>query len=392
MDNLNKLQDLCGIGTSQLRADYKALPRARLNMITAGRFGSGVSESVQSLKKYFNELGLFCDWENITAGEEFFKLSNKITAAMCFSYETVTTAELARFKKLSQQIDFSEAFHDILYINDHPGLLATELSPAKKIYRCHFDISGANQKVWEFFKPHIEACDEIIFTHPSFHKELKGNISYIMPSIDPCAVKNILVPKEQALKVLKELKIPSDKPLITQISRFDRTKDPFGVIDAFRLAREIEPCRLVFAASLPPEDSGAKQMYDKLISYAAGDKDIFILALEQEDFKIAALQSISDIIVQKSFSESFGLAITEALWKARPVAASDVGGIGLQIKNDKTGLLFTDIKSCANSILDFLQNKSLARRLGRNGREYVREHFLITTELQKHLAVFRKLL
>ena len=387
-----RLQDVCGVGTSQLRADYKTLPRARLNMITAGRYGSGVSESVGNLKKYFNELGLFCDWENIYAGEEFFKLSKKIGDALCFTSAAVSDGELARFKKLSQEMDFNAAFYDALYINDHPGLLATELSPAKKIYRCHFDISRANKKVWEFFKPHIEACDEIIFTHPSFHKELKGNISYIMPSIDPCAIKNIFVPRENAAKVLKELKIPADKPLITQISRFDKTKDPFGVIDAFRIVRDIEPCRLIFAASLPPEDIDARQMYDKLIDYAGGDKDIFIIALEKDDFKISALQSISDIIVQKSFSESFGLAITEALWKGRPVAASDVGGIGLQVKHDKTGLLFRDAQSCADSLLELLQNPALARRLGRNGRQYVQEHFLITTELRKHLAVLRKIL
>ena len=392
MENLAKLQEVCGIGTSQLRKDYKAVAGLRINIITAGRYGSGVSEIISRANIYVKELGLYSEWENIIAGEEFFVLSNKITRALCFSFEKVSPADLKRFEQLSQQMDLNTAGYDALYINDHPGLLATQYAPAKRIYRCHFDISGANPAVWEFFKPRIEACDEIIFTHPSFHKELSGNISYITPSIDPCTIKNTFVPREAALKVLKEFKIPSDKPIITQVGRFDRSKDPFGVIDAFRMIRSAAPCILVFAGGHAQEDTDSQAIFDELKEYAGGEADIFVLAINEQDYKIAALQSISDIIVQKSLSESFGLAITEALWKARPVVASNVGGIPLQVKHDKTGLLCRDVKTCAAAMLEILENKALAQRLGRNGHDFVRGHFLITTELEKHLAVFKKML
>ena len=392
MENLDRLQAVCGVGTSQLRQDYKALPKARMKIITAGRYGSGVSEVIGRVNGYFNELGLYSDWENIIAAEEFFRLSKKITNALCFSYEKVTDAELLRFERLSQDLDIETSGYDILYLNDHPALVAVQYAPVKKIYRCHFDISGANPKVWEFFKPYIEDCDQIIFTHPSFHKELKGDINYIMPSIDPCTVKNTPVPGEEALKVLKEFKIPADKPIIAQVGRFDKSKDPFGVIDAFRIVREIVPCTLVLAGGHAAEDTDSQENFEALQKYAGGDKDIFLLAINMQDYKIAALQSISDIIVQKSLSESFGLAITEAMWKARPVVASDVGGIPLQIKHDKTGLLCRDVKTCAQRILEILQNKALALRLGRNAHEYVRERFLVTTELEKHLDVFKKIL
>jgi trehalose synthase len=391
MDNLAKLQEVCGIGTSRLRQEYKAASGLRLNIITAGRYGSGVSEVIGRVNGYFNELGLCSGWENIIAGDEFFALSKKITNALCFSYESVSDAELKRFACLSQEMDFDTCSYDVLYLNDHPGLIAAEYSPAKKIYRCHFDISGANQKVWEFFKPYIESCDAIIFTHPSFHKELKGNIFYIPPSIDPCTVKNTFVPREEALKVLKEFKIPADKPIITQVGRFDKTKDPFGVIDAFRVVRAQMPCSLVLAGGHAREDTDSLSSFEALQKYAAGEADIFILAIDKQDYKIAALQSISDVIVQKSLSESFGLAITEALWKARPVVASDVGGIPLQIKHDKTGLLCRDAKTCAAALLEILQNTALSRRLGKNGHEYVREHFLINSELEKHLDIFKRL-
>jgi trehalose synthase len=392
MGNLAKLQEVCGVGTSRLLQEYKAAAGLRLNIITAGRYGSGVSEVIGRVNGYFNQLGLCSGWENIIAGDEFFALSKKITNALCFSYESVSDAELKRFARLSQELDFDDCGYDALYLNDHPGLIAAEYSPAKKIYRCHFDISGANRKVWEFFKPYIEACDAIIFTHPSFHRELKGNIFYIPPSIDPCTVKNTFVPREEAVKVLKEFKIPSDRPLITQVGRFDKTKDPFGVIDAFRLVRGQMPCSLVLAGGHAREDTDSQANFDALQKYAAGEADIFIMAIDKQDYKIAALQSISDVIVQKSLSESFGLAITEALWKARPVVASDVGGIPLQIKHDKTGLLCRDAKTCAAAVLEILQNPALARRLGRNGHEYVREHFLITAELEKHLDIFKCLL
>jgi trehalose synthase len=389
MDDLAKLQEVCGVGTSRLRQEYKAAAGLRINIITAGRYGSGVSEVIGRVNGYFNELGLCSGWENIIAGDEFFALSKKITNALCFSYESVSDAELKRFARLSQELDFDAYGYDALYLNDHPGLIAAEYSPAKKIYRCHFDISGANRKVWEFFKPYIEACDAVIFTHPSFHRELKGNIFYIPPSIDPCTVKNTFVPREEAVKVLKEFKIPSDKPLITQVGRFDKTKDPCGVIDAFRMVRAQTPCSLALAGGHAREDTDSRDNFEALKKYAAGEADIFILAIDKQDYKIAALQSVSDVIVQKSLAESFGLAITEALWKARPVVASGVGGIPLQVKHDKTGLLCRDAKTCAAAVLEILQNPALAGRLGKNGRQYVREHFLITAELEKHLAIFK---
>jgi trehalose synthase len=391
MDNLSKLQALCGIGTTELRRNYKEVANIRLNIITAGRYGSGVSEVMGRINKYFNELGLYSNWENIIAGEEFFKLSKKITTALCFSDREVSTAELKRFEKLSMAMDI-DMNYDALYINDHPALLAATYTAAKKIFRCHFDISGANKKVWDFFKPHIEACDQIIFTAPAFHKELNGNIKYIMPSIDPGTVKNTFVPREDALKILKEFKIPADKPIITQVGRFDRVKDPFGVIEAFHLVKENVPCTLVLAGGHAEDDPESREIFEELNEMAGGAKDIFLLAINKQDYKIAALQSISNVILQKSLNESFGLAIAEALWKSRAVVASNVGGIPLQIKDGKTGLLCKDIETCAQAVLDLLTNKALALRLGKNGHQFVRENFLITRELENHLQVFKEIL
>lgn len=391
MDNLSKLQAL-GIGTYELVAEYKQLSGLRVNIVTAGKYGSGVSEIAGRMNSYFNELGLVSKWENINAGEEFFALAKKFSNALCSFDVTVTDADLKRFKELSCSFRIDKDC-DILYINDHPALLAAAGEcNCKKIYRSHFDISCANQKLWSFFKPYIEEYDGIIFSSPFFHRQTLGEVFYVLPSIDPSTVKNTFVPREDALKVLKAFNIPANKPIITQVGRFDRLKDPFGVIDAFRMVRDFIPCTLVLAGGHAQDDPESLKVYEEVKEKAACDKDIFVLAIDREDYKIAALQSVSDIILQKSLSESFGLAITEALWKNRPVVASDIGGIPYQIVNGKTGLLCSSIATCAEAILEILTNKPLGLKLGKNGHNLVFEKFLITRELKNHLEIFKKII
>ena len=246
-------------------------------------------------------------------------------------------------------------------------------------------------EVWSFFKPYIEACDEVIFTSPGCHRPLNKKVNYILPSIDPCSVKNTLVSKEQYLKVLENFNIPSNKPFVLQVSRFDRVKDPFGLIDIFREVRSYYPCTLVYAGGFAPDDINAATLYEELKQYSQGEKDIILLSINRRDYEISALQSAADVIVQKSFSESFGLSITEALWKNKPVAASDVGGIRKQIINNKTGLLCKDKTIFVQAVERLLQDKSLSLRLAANGHNFVKEHFLITRELKEHTEIFKKI-
>ncbi|MDR1684016.1 MAG: glycosyltransferase [Elusimicrobiota bacterium] len=390
MGNLENLQKASGVGVWDLKEAYKAAGNLRLNIITAGRYGSGVSEIFSRANEYFNELGLFSNWENIIAGEEFFNLAKKITNAVTLGSE-VSLKELRRFEQLSYELNI-DTNYDAVYINDHAPLIAAQMSAAQKIFRAHLDMSRANDLAWDFLKPFIESCEHIIFTDPSFHKPLKGDIRYITPTIDPGSPKNHFVPRQDALKVLKEYKIPADKPIITQVGRFDAMKDPLGVIDAFNLVRQERPCTLILAGGHAQDDPQSQQVYQEALEKAAGSKDIFLLAINRQDYKIAALQSVSDVILQKSIAESFGLAITEALWKEKPVVASNIGGIPLQIKDGKTGLLCHDIESCANALLRLLEDKALGVKLGKNGHSLVREKFLITSELWQHLPVFKSIM
>lgn len=392
MDNLAQIQALYNVNTQDIRRGYRALSNKKINMISAGSYGSGVSESNSALNLYFNELGLKSYWQCLNAGEDFLSLSKHISNSFCTRNTVTNREELESFKRQALSLKIDDDC-DILYVHDHHGLIAaSQIKGIKKVYRCHFDVSCAAQDVWDFFRPYMESFDAVIFSSPQFHKQLDANISYILPSINPLSVKNTFVPRPAALDVLQSFGIPADKPIITQVSRFDRLKDPFGVIDAFRLVRQQLPCTLVFAGGHAQDDSESKQVYEEVKQKAAGDKDIFILAIDKQDYNIAAIQSISDVIIQKSLSESFGLAITEALWKAKPVVASDIGGIRFQIKNEQTGLLCSDISTCAQAVLRLLKDKEYAKKLGLNGHNFVKDNFLITSELQKHLKIFQKIL
>jgi len=389
MAMLEEIQSKFGIGTSEIKEAFLPLKNLKITMISASSYGNGVSESAKTLHDYFEELGLKTSWQTIEAPPEFFEISKKISNSLV-GVSDVFLTELKKFKDLSTKIKF-DSNADILYLHDHPALIAASyFVHIPKIYRCHFDISRAS------IKPYIKKCQAAIFTLPSFHKNLENfqnKISYILPSIDPLSVKNTFASPEKIKEVFNKYKISLKNPVILQVSRFDKLKDPCGLIDVFNIVQKDFPsAQLVIAGALAPDDTNAELCYRETLQKAQGNKNIKILSLNKQDAQIAALQSGATIIVQKSLAESFGLAITEALWKSKSVVASKVGGIPLQITDKKTGLLCTDIETCADDISRLLKNKALALRLGKNGHDLVKEKFLITRELKEHLKIFKKIL
>lgn len=391
MNKLDFLSAAYGLPVADLRAEYARLGALKVNMITPSLYGSGVTELASTLNEYFLELGLKSRWAAIEAEQRFFVLSKKMTEALSLSFNSITRDELEEFKNLSYSLKVPSDC-DILYMHDFHALIAAEkIKNLKKVYRCHFDISRANAEVWNFLKPYIEACDGIIFTSPESHPPLGRRVNYILPSIDPCSVKNTFVDKPEREKVLRNFNIPSNVPLVLQVSRFDRVKDPFGLIDVFKEVSKSVPSVLVYAGGFAPDDVNASALYEELKKYAAGRRDIVLLSINRHNYEIAALQSAADVVVQKSFSESFGLSVTEALWKGKPVAASDVGGIRLQIINNKTGLLCRDNEDFALAVTRLLYDKSLAKRLAAEGKRLVTEKFLITRELKNHTEIFKKI-
>jgi trehalose synthase len=257
------------------------------------------------------------------------------------------------------------------------------------IWRCHIDVSQPDQRVWNFLQPYIVQYDSAVFSSPAFSRQLPIRQFQISPSIDPLSEKNRELSSATIEQVFAQYGIPRDKPVITQVSRFDYLKDPVGVIQAFELVRKSFDCRLVFAGGTASDDPESDKVLAEVRQRANGHPDIHILLIPPgSDLEINALQRGSTIIVQKSLGEGFGLTVSEALWKSKPVIASAVGGIPLQVKDKVTGLLTHGIEGTAYALKQLLSNPEYARWLGNNGKEHVKYNFLITRHIKEYLILF----
>ncbi|HMK51154.1 MAG TPA: glycosyltransferase [Thermodesulfobacteriota bacterium] len=355
--------------------------------------GGGVAEILSRMLPLLEQLGVDARWNTIKGSPEFFQVTKKFHNTLHGRGEDISAADFALFLEVSQQnIREMELYGDIIFVHDpQPAAMVSRKKEIGRnwIWRCHIDVSQPNQKVWSFLEPFIGQYDAAVFSAPSFSHQLPIRQFLISPSIDPLSDKNKELSQQTIDSVLEKYAIPKDKPIITQISRFDYLKDPVGVIQAFELVRKSIDCRLVFAGGTASDDPESEKVLAEVKEKAGGNPDIHILLVPPEsDVEINALQRASTVVVQKSHREGFGLTVTEALWKAKPVVASAVGGITLQVKNRFTGLLSYGIEGTAYAIRQLLTNPEYARWLGQNGREHVRYNFLITRHLREYLLLF----
>ena len=339
------------------------------------------------------ELGVDARWNVIKGSPEFFQVTKKFHNTLHGRREDISAEDFAVFLEVSQQnIREMDLYGDIIFVHDpQPVTMVSRKKEIgrKWIWRCHVDVSQPSQEVWSFLEPFIVQYDAAVFSAPSFSHPLPIRQFLIPPSIDPLSDKNKELSQQTIDSVLEKYGIPKDKPIIIQISRFDYLKDPVGVIEAFQMVRKSIDCRLVFAGGTASDDPESDKVLAEVKERAGSNPDIHILLIPPEsDVEINALQRASTVIVQKSHREGFGLTVTEALWKAKPVVASAVGGITLQVKNKFTGLLSHGIEGTAYAIRRLLTNPEYAKWLGQNGREHVRYNFLITRHLRDYLLLF----
>jgi trehalose synthase len=339
------------------------------------------------------QLGVDARWNIIKGNTEFFQVTKKFHNALHGRKENITAGEFALFEEASKQnAKETELYGDIIFVHDPQpiALVSRKKEIGKKwIWRCHIDVSHPNQDVWNFLEPFVVQYDAAVFSAPSFSHQLPIRQFLISPSIDPLSDKNKELPQPTIDSVLAKYGIPKDKPIITQVSRFDYLKDPVGVIQAFEMVRKSIDCRLVFAGGTASDDPESDKVLAEVKDRAGNNPDIHILLIPSgSDIEINALQRASTVIVQKSHREGFGLTVTEALWKAKPVVASAVGGIPLQVKNKFTGFLSYGIEGTAYAIRQLLTNPQYASWLGENGREHIRYNFLITRHLRDYLLLF----
>lgn len=361
--------------------------------INSTSVGGGVAEVLNRMVPLLNELGVDTRWDLIKGGEQFFGVTKKFHNTLHGMPAELSQRDFDIFLETSQKnIEEVNIYGDIIFIHDpQPIALIKKKSTNKWIWRCHIDVSNPNQKVWDFLMKFILNYDATVFSAPNFSQKLPIRQFLISPSIDPLSDKNRELPQCTIDDVLRKYNIPKTKPIITQISRFDRLKDPLGVIEAYRQVKRYNDCQLVLAGGAATDDPEGMQVFQEVKEKVKEDKDVHILLLAQNDIEVNALQRASTIIVQKSIKEGFGLTVTEALWKAKPVVASNVGGIPLQIKHKYSGLFCRSVEGAAFAIKQLLNSPEYAKRLGENGREHIRNNFLLTRHLRDYMLLFLSL-
>ncbi len=368
-----------------------------VKMVNSTAVGGGVAEILNRLVPLLKELEVHTQWDVITGGNDFFEVTKGFHNALHGGDYVLTPKAREIFLLYNEQnrgrMEFGE---DLVVIHDPqpaPLIRARARNHGRWVWRCHIDVSNPHPEVWGFLRPMIEQYDAAIFSAPSFARQLSIPQYLFYPAIDPLSEKNKQLSEEFIAQVCDDFGIDRSRPVVTQVSRFDRLKDPVGVIQAYKLAKKYVDCQLVLAGGGANDDPEGAAVLREVMEAAGGDPDIIVLDLPPwSALEINALQRASTIVVQKSIREGFGLTVTEALWKHKPVIASAVGGIPTQIIHKLTGVLVHSVEGCAYQIRYLLTHPEYAAQLGRNGHEHAKENFLITGSLKRYLLLFEVML
>jgi trehalose synthase len=378
---------------AELRMLASRLQGRSVQMVNSTAVGGGVAEILNRMVPLMNELGIAVRWDVITGGEDFFAVTKAFHNALHGEGYRLSDDSFKTFLANGEQNRARLHFDcDFTMIHDPQPVTLIEARPKDRghwTWRCHIDLSQPNQKVWNFLAPFVNRFDSAIFSSPAFSRQLPIPQYLFYPSIDPLSEKNRELDPQFVEQTLARFEIDSRRPIVTQISRFDRLKDPVGVVRAYQIVKRYTDCQLVLAGGGASDDPEGDAVLAEVREAAGQDADIHILDLPPSAApEINALQRASTIILQKSLREGFGLTVTEGLWKKKPVVASAVGGIPSQVIHKHTGMLAHSIEGTAYQVRFLLSNPAIAQRLGENGHEHVREHFLITSDVRRHLTLF----
>jgi trehalose synthase len=378
----------------------QALKGARVLHLNATPYGGGVSELLRSVVPLLNDQGLSAEWRIISGNEAFFQVTKAIHNGLQGADVELSDADKSRY--LANSRANAAVFpndYDFVFIHDpQPAALLGFSGKGKAhwIWRSHIDSSRPDPGVWTFLRPFLAEYDAAIFTMAEFVPgDLPTPIAAIIPpAIDPLNPKNLALPESTARQILEWIGIRTELPLITQVSRFDPWKDPLGVIAAYRMARaEVPDLQLALVGSMASDDPEGWDMYRSIREAIGNDKRVHLLTnlVGVGNIEVNAFQSLSDVVIQKSLREGFGLVVAEALWKGTPVIAGRAGGIPLQMADGTGGILVDGVEECARAMVTLLADEPRARALGESGRERVRRHFLIPRLVLDELSLMRRL-
>jgi trehalose synthase len=384
----------------EIRRLAEPLAGKRVVHLSATAFGGGVAEINYALVPLMKDAGLDVEWRIIGGADEFFGVTKAIHNALQGSETSLSAADEETFRRYNAlNAEEFEGTYDFVIVHDPQPAAMIEHFPdsaGRWIWRCHIDLSQPNQSVLGFLVPWLARYDAAIFHMPEYVPRVSGlPHAYIWPpAIDPLTPKNMALSPEDAAYIVDQFGIDVERPLLTQVSRFDPWKDPLGVIDAYRAVKEEHPeVQLALVGSMAHDDPEGWDYYSRTVAYSAGDPDIYILSNLNNigSVEVNAFQVHSAAAIQKSIREGFGLTVTEALWKTKPMVASRAGGIVAQVQDGETGWLVESPVECAEACIEILADPAAARQRALRGKEFVRRHFLMPRLLRDWLVLFNLL-
>ncbi len=376
----------------ELRQLAACLQGRRMRNINSTSVGGGVAEILTRTVPLMRDLGIDAYWDVIKGDQAFYNVTKAFHNALHGKTEEITGEMFEAFRATNEmnlrEVNFDA---DTIVVHDPQpaGLIEAKNGDSRRwIWRCHIDVSAPQQDVWNFLRPWVERYDAAVFSMPDFAQQLPIPQFRVAPSIDPLSDKNKPLEREYIEQVLEKYGIDPGLPILIQISRFDRLKDPLGVIAAYRMVKKRNRCQLVLAGGGATDDPEGEKVLNEVREAASGDPNIHVLLLPPfSDLEINALVRASTVAIQKSIREGFGLTVSEALWKNKPVIGGAVGGIKLQVIDGVTGFLVYSPEGCANRIALLLRDRKLRERMGETGHEHVRQNFLVTRQVKEALLV-----
>lgn len=382
---------------ASLRVRAAPFKDARILHVNSTAYGGGVAELLHTLVPLQRDLGMDAEWRVISGHEAFFNVTKAMHNALQGAevpWDDQMTEEYRAVNETNAKA--LDGTYDFIVVHDaQPAgmieTLADKLPNAKWLWRCHIDLTEVYEPVWQFLKPKVELYDGVIFTMSEFVRpDLKAKkLFLIMPTIDPLSLKNVGLDEDMREAVLAGYGIDPSRPMLLQVSRFDPWKDPFGVIDAYRMVKESVPdAILVLAGSMAHDDPEGVEYWERTAEHAAGDPDVFMLSNVDGvgNIEINAFQRAAGVVIQKSLREGFGLTVAEAMWKSKAVIGGSCGGIRAQIQEGRTGYLVSTPEECGERALQMLREPEHAAEMGRAARQTVRERFLSTRSLEDFIS------
>lgn len=389
---LDRYHDVAPQGTVEfLKRLGSRVEGKRMLHVNSARFGGGVAEILHRLVPLLEELGVRSRWEVMIGSEPFYQVTKNFHNALQGMQRPLSKDQFDLYlqcnRENAQQLNLDA---DMAMIHDPQpaALIAARPRGATWIWRCHIDISTPQRAVWQFLRPYVIRYDAAVVSLPKFAQRLPIPQFLIYPSIDPLSDKNREMTTEEIRQILERLGVPQDKPILLQVSRFDRFKDPMGVIQAYRLLKKSHDCRIVLAGGTATDDPEGAQVLAEVQEVVGTDPDAHILLLPPTaHLEINALQRAATIVLQKSIREGFGLTVAEAMWKGKPVIGGATGGIMVQIIPGQTGYTVHSPEGAAFYMRRLLNEPESMAVIGRQAKEYARHRFLITRHLQDYLGL-----